>query len=102
MLKKQNNFRSNFGPLGQISATNFFFFFFENLAWSVTRYLGQLSSGTISEKSNDSILRKLSNGETDGETDGHMEESDFIGCCQTNVEQSVINDKTKTRKKRWT
>ena len=80
----------------------FFFFFFENLAWSVTRYLGQLSSGTISEKSNDSILRKLSNGETDGETDGQMEESDFIGCCQTNVEQSVINDKTKTRKKRWT
>ena len=79
-----------------------FFFFFENLAWSVTRYLGQLSSGTISEKSNDSILRKLSNGETDGETDGQMEESDFIGCCQTNVEQSVINDKTKTRKKRWT
>ena len=102
MEKKQNNFRSNFGPLGQISATNFFFFFFENLAWSVTRYLGQLSSGTISEKSNDSILRKLSNGETDGETDGQMEESDFIGCCQTNVEQSVINDKTKTRKKRWT
>ena len=100
MEKKQNNFRSNFGPLGQISATNFFFF--ENLAWSVTRYLGQLSSGTISEKSNDSILRKLSNGETDGETDGQMEESDFIGCCQTNVEQSVINDKTKTRKKRWT
>ena len=101
MEKKQNNFRSNFGPLGQISATNFFFFS-ENLAWSVTRYLGQLSSGTISEKSNDPILRKLSNGETDGETDGQMEESDFIGCCQTNVEQSVINDKTKTRKKRWT
>ena len=102
MEKKQNNFRSNFGQLGQIPAKNFFFFFFENLAWSVTRYLGQLSSGTISEKSNDSILRKLSNGETDGETDGQMEESDFIGCCQTNVEQSVINDKTKTRKKRWT
>ena len=46
------------------------FFFFENLAPSVTRYHGQLSSYTISEKTNDPILRKLSDGRTDRRTDG--------------------------------
>ena len=79
-MAKKNQFQAQFWP----TWSNFWhhFFFFEDLAWSVTRYLGQLLSGTISEKSNDSILRKLSNGETDGETDGQTEESDFIGCCQ--------------------
>ena len=43
--------------LVQIRVTNFFFFF-KNLASSVTRYHGQLSSCTISEKTNDPILRK--------------------------------------------
>ena len=41
----------------------FFVFFLKNLASSVTRYNGQLSSCTISEKTNDSTLR------TDGGTD---------------------------------
>ena len=36
---------------------------------SVTRYYGQLSSCIISEKTNDSILRKLSDGQTDGWTE---------------------------------
>ena len=44
----------------------FFFFFFKNLASSVTRYHGQLSSCTISEKTNGPILRKLSDGRKDG------------------------------------
>ena len=61
----------------------FFFFFFENLASSVTRWHGQLSSWTISEKTNDPIFRKFSDGRTDRETD----ESDFIGSCPTNVER---------------
>ena len=65
--------------LTQIRAVNFFF---KNLASSVTKYHGQLSSCTISEKTNDPILRKL-----DGQTDGQMDESDFIGCCPTNVER---------------
>ena len=56
-------------------------FFFKNLASSVTRYHGQLSSCTISEKTNDPILRKLSDGQTD--------ESDFIGRCPTNVERPI-------------
>ena len=37
---------------------------------SVTRYHGQLSSCTISKKTNDPILRKLSDGRTDGRIDG--------------------------------
>ena len=47
----------------------FFFFFFKNLVPSVTRYNGQISSCKISEKTNDPILRKLSYGWTDGQTD---------------------------------
>ena len=47
----------------------------------------QVSSCTISEKTNDAILRKLSDGRTDGETDGQTDESDFIGHCPTNVER---------------
>ena len=60
-----------------------FFFPQKNLAPSVTRYHGQRSSCTISEKTNDPILRRLSDGRTDGQTD----ESDFIGRCPTNVER---------------
>ena len=49
------------------------------MAAPVTRYHGQLSSCKISEKTNDPILRKVSDGQT--------EESDFIGHCPTNVER---------------
>ena len=52
--------------------------FFQNLALSVTRYHGQLSSCTKSEESNDPILRKFSDDRTDGRTDGQTDESDFI------------------------
>ena len=66
-------------------------------ASSVTRYHGQLSSCTISEKTNDLILRKFSDGRTDGQTDRQkdrqtdrqMDESDFIGRCRTNVESPI-------------
>ena len=59
--------------------------FFKNMAPSVTRYYGQLLSCTISEKNNDPILRKLSEGWTDGQTD----ESDFTGRCPTDVERPI-------------
>ena len=49
----------------------------KNLAPSVTRYYGHLSSCTISEKTNDPILRELKDGRTDGQTDN------FIGYCLT-------------------
>ena len=58
--------------LAKIWAAKFFIFlfFFKNLAPSVTRCHGQLSSCTISEKNNDPILRKRSDGRTDRQTDG--------------------------------
>ena len=57
------------GPIfAQIWATNFFFP--KNLASSVTRCHGQLSSCKIPEKTNDVILRKLSDRRIDGQTDG--------------------------------
>ena len=43
--------------------------FFKHFASPVTRYHGQLSSSTISEKTNDPILRKLKR-QKDGQTDG--------------------------------
>ena len=48
--------------------------FFKDLVSSVTRYHGQLSACTISEKTEDPILRQV-------------EESDFIGRCPTNAER---------------
>ena len=63
----------------------FFEFFFQAL--SVTRYHGQLSSCTISEKTNDPILRKLSGGRTDGQTE--TDESDFMRHCPTHVVHSI-------------
>ena len=51
--------------LAQIGAVSFFL----NPALPVTRYHGQLSSCTTSEKINEPILRKVSDGRRDGETD---------------------------------
>ena len=76
---------ADLSPLRPNSGRQFFFFFFKNLAWSVTRY-----HGTLSEKTNDPILRKFSDGWTDGRTNIQTEESDFIGCCPTNVELPII------------
>ena len=56
------------------------------MALSVTRYFGQLSSCTIPEKTNDPILRKLS----DGWIDEQINKSDFIGSSVQN-EQSPLN-----------
>ena len=49
---------------------------------TVTRHHGQLSP-CATEKTHDSILRKLSDGRTDRQTD----EKDFIRHCPTNVER---------------
>ena len=56
--------------LAKILATKvfLFFYFFSKIYLSITRYYGQLSSSTISEKNNDPILRKLSDGRMDGQT----------------------------------
>ena len=87
--------------LAQIWAANFFLFFFclfvppppplqkKNLAPSGIRYHGQVSSCSISEKTNNLILRKLSDRRRrpDWQTNGQTGKSDFIGCCPTNVER---------------
>ena len=75
MIQTQENgekphFGPNFGWLGSNSGRQFFF---KNLASSVTRYHGQLSSCTIIEKTDDPILRKFSDERTDGQTDGQID-----------------------------
>ena len=47
-------------------------FFFNNLALLATRYHGQLSSYTISEKTNDLTLRTFIDGQIDGNMDEPM------------------------------
>ena len=74
---KKSNFGPDFGPFGPNSDCQIFFF--QNLAPSVTRFHGHLWSCTILEKTDDPILRKLSDGRTSS--------SDFIGRCPTNVER---------------
>ena len=74
---KKPSFEPNFGLFAPNSGRQLFFFF-KNLTSSVTRYNGQLSSCTISEKTNDPILRKLSDGR-----------------CLTNVEHPKTNLKLK-------
>ena len=60
----ENSKKPSFGPdFGPNPGRQFFF---KNLASLVTRYNGQLSSGTISEKINDPVLRKISDVRTDG------------------------------------
>ena len=64
----ENRKKPSFGSfLAQIWATKFYS---QNLALSVTRYHGQLSSYTISEKTNNPIFRKLSDRWMGGQTDG--------------------------------
>ena len=57
------NFESQLGPLGTNSRHKFFFS--KNLASSVSRYHDQLSSCLLSEKTNDPILKRFSDGQAD-------------------------------------
>ena len=57
-MTKKTHFELDLGLLGPKSGLKHFLQ--KNLASSVTRYHSQLSSCTISEKTNDPILRKLS------------------------------------------
>ena len=63
--QKKPRFGPEFGPFGPNSDCQFFFFPKKNLALSVTRCHGQLSSSTTSEKTNNPILRKFSDRRTD-------------------------------------
>ena len=92
---KKPHFVSDLGPLDSKSDhhfSSFFFFFFRNLAFSVTRYHGQLSSCTISEKimiqSSETLV---TGGQMNRRTDRKTAESDFKGHCPTNVEHPTRN-----------
>ena len=61
-------------------------FFFKYLALSVTRYHGQVSSCTISEKTNNPISRKLCERQKDRQRDRLTDKSDFVGQTLSNVE----------------
>ena len=87
----KNHFQARFRPIWPKFGSQKFFL--KNLASSVTRYHGQLSFCTIPEKTNDPILRKLGYGRTDKRTEGQKNESDFIGCCPTNVERLKVSEK---------
>ena len=67
-MAEKPSFGFNFGSFGPNSGS--LIFFSQNLASSITRFHGQLSSRTISEKTNGPILRKLSDGWTDSWTSG--------------------------------
>ena len=70
----ENGQKPSFGPdVGLFGPNSGHQIFFKNLASSFTRYHGQLSTCTTSEKTNDPILRKLSDGRTDGQTDRWMD-----------------------------
>ena len=62
------------------------YFFFKYLALSVTRYHGQVSSCTISEKTNNPISRKLCERQKDRQRDRLTDKSDFVGQMLSNVE----------------
>ena len=66
-MAKKPSFGPDFGPFGPNSGRQIFFF--KNMALLVTRCQGQLSSCRMSEETNDSILRKLSDVRTDERTD---------------------------------
>ena len=70
MIQTQlNGEKPNFGPdLGSLGPNSGGLFFHKS-GFSLNRYHGQLSSCTIPEKTNDPILRKLSDRRTDRQTD---------------------------------
>ena len=87
--REKSHFGTNLIGSAQFRAAKFVF---KNLAASVTRYYGQLSWCTMSEKINDPILRKVSDYLTDGWTDRQIDKRCYIECCPTNVERPKYNN----------
>ena len=76
----ENDKKPSFGPDFGLFGSNLGhqFFSYKNLASSVARYHGQLLSCTISEKTNDPILRKLSDGWMARRTDWHTDREEWF------------------------
>ena len=86
----QTHFGPDFKPIGpKFNRESFFpkIWLRQSLDIMVSYHHGQLSSCTISEKTDDPILRKLSDVGTDRQTEGQTDESDSIGRRPTNVER---------------
>ena len=85
-----DSFRPDFGPNSPNSGCQFFFF--NNLAWSVTRYHDQLSLCTNIRKKTmiqswENLVIDRPAGTRRGRwSDGHVNESDLIGHCLTNIQ----------------
>ena len=76
---QENDKKSHFGPGPKFGSQKKIIFFLKNLASSVTRYNGKISSCTISDKTNDPILRKLRDGRTERRADRRTDgKSDFM------------------------
>ena len=84
---KKPSFGPDFGPPGPKSRHQFFFFFSKIWLHQSLDIMVSYHHVQYQKKTNDPILRKLSDGRTDGQTDGQRDESDFIGRCPTNVER---------------
>ena len=67
-------------------------FFSTNLASSVTRCHGQLSSCRISENTNNPILRKLIDRQTEGQTKGQTDRRTRV-ICPVNIEHRILDIK---------
>ena len=108
MNQTWENNKKHWVHFAQIWPANFFFL---KSGFVVTRYHGQLSWSTISEKANDAILRKLSDQRTDRPMEGHVpilgtdgqtDKSDFIGSCMTNLKRPIVLANTTMKKVRIT
>ena len=83
-----------FRPIEPKFGLPIYLFFLKNLALSVTRYHGSVSTCKMSEKNKDPILMKFSEGwsvaqtdrQADRQKDRQTNESDFIRSCPTDVE----------------
>ena len=74
--------------LAQIRTNNIFF---KNLALSISIHHTSYHHVQYQKKTNNPILKKFSDGRTDGQTDEHTDgRKYFIGRCLTNVECSSV------------
>ena len=81
--------KPHFGPdLGPLDPSSGCKIFSKNLASLVTRYHSQVSSCKISEKTNDPILRKFSDGETGERQRFHKTLSDW--CRVSNILVEIL------------
>ena len=69
-------------------------FSFRNLALSVNKYDGTLSSCILSEETNNPILRKFSDGRSCIQRDGQRDKSDIRGRCSIHVKRPISTNKT--------